>query len=523
MSTSAQNYFRNISTTSLAAIFQYFCNNEPVHLPLQPSDPRYILSLVCRRWVNTVRSTCSLWDNVHFSKPGGNEAFEPYPLLHQFALCAVRSGQNPLSIVFNMICDGWTFSIVRSVIIPHIHRIKSLRCPIYGNGDIIKFMTIQEGPFSILESMEIYFVNTWDERVSSFIPEVSLRFNGLCSAPRLRNVTFRLLNNLRPIDLKLPWGQLTTLDMGTTAMEPKIFLKIMDSTSIQLEAGFFYVKFTRPPRAQHKLWKRPFIMHALQTLRVRLLFPSEDTRLFSLLRFPAPQLVWFEMHDQFQDWDLALYTKLLRASTKTLRILRLTDYPAPGTEPAQGIVAADSELVIRRRHRETTYRSLERLFQLTPNLEQLNLPLGVYIHAPTLEKMASCALLPQLYSLELGAVNGWHVLSMVRRRHAAHCYLAQSFAPGPSQQTMGYRLQPFGLRSVNVLIPRYGCSGDEQQALAAEARALRGLGIRCDVQNTDILPLPMMKTKTAVDAMQSHLRAPGQASGVHLNALGHAT
>jgi hypothetical protein len=385
-------------------------------------------------------------------------------------------------------------------------------------------MTIQEGPFSTLESIQVCFVNTWDKPASSFIPEVSLRFNGLRSAPRLRTVSFRLLNNLRPIDLKLPWGQLTTLDMGTTAMEPKVFLKIMHSTSIQLQAGFFYVKFTRPPRPYHKLWKCRITMHALQTLRLRLLFPSEDTRLFSLLRFPALQFVWFEMHDQFQDWDLALYTKLLRASTQTLRILRLTDYPASSTEPAQCIVAADSELVIRRRHRETTYRSLEKLFEATPNLEQLNLPLGVYIHAPTLEKMASCALLPQLYSLELGAVNGWHVLSMVRRRHVAHYSLAQSvFAPGPSWQKMGYRLQPFGLRIVNVLVPHYGCGEDEQRALAAEARALRGLGIRCDVQNTDILPLPMMKTKTAVDAMQSHLRARGQASGVHLNALGLAT
>lgn len=317
-------------------------------------------------------------------------------------------------------------------------------------------------------------------------------FNALRTVPHLRKATFHLLNGLHPIDLRLPWGQLTTLDLGTTAMPPEVFIKILHSAALHLEDGHFYVRFSKLHYPKCRLWRGGVKMHALRTLRLRLLYPSDDTRLFSLLRFPSLQRLWLEMHDTFQDWDLALYTKLLRASTKTLRRLHLIDYPSSGGKCAG--------FEVRQRYSETTPQTLEKFFQVISNVESLYLPLGIYIHAQIVDKIASYALLPMLNELDLCTINGWHILSMARRRHEhfSNASLANEseLEIGSSQHHPPKPLAP--LEYLYMQIPRCGYSARAKTALVQEAQALALLGITCNVLSSTLLPLPIIKPRPAV-------------------------
>ncbi|KAF8166499.1 hypothetical protein BJ912DRAFT_235672 [Pholiota molesta] len=402
-----------------------------------------------------------------------------------------------------MVCNGWSFSIVRRVIMPHLHRIEALSCPVYSNPEIIEFLTIDGAQFTILKSVTIWFINTRSNPLSSFPPNVCNRFCGLKNAPHLRKVNIRLTNGLNPTDLHLPWDRLTTMDFGKIAMSPEEFITIFQFTAFQLEDASFCIEFSNLLHIEDTLWKDVVTMHALQTLRLKLLFPSADTRLFSHLRFPVLKYAWIQMHDHFQDWDTSLYTELFRASTKCLQILHLTDYLPRGN--------AVHGFAIRRRHRETTHGSLEKLFEVITNVRYLHLPLGIHIHTVTLEKMASYALLPQLHNLDLGTINAWPVLLMARQRRA---HLVNPQGTSRSLETAASKpiedYQPLGfLKYINIIIPRHGhgFSAQDHAALIAETRALGLLGIQCRIQGTSILPLPLMKSVPQANFSPPNLNA----------------
>jgi hypothetical protein len=382
-----------------------------------------------------------------------------------------------------MTSNGWAFSIVDSVILPYAHRIQTLSCMIHGNREVLKFLKIAEGRLNILESIEICFVNTWERPVSSFPLANCLDFTALRTLPCLRHAIFHLLNGLHPIDLHLPWRQMSTLNLGTIAMPVDVFMKILHASTWQLEDGTFYVKFTKPLPPHLILSRHCVIMHALRALHLRLLFPSRDHRVFSLLRLPALQRLRVEMYDQFQDWDVALYTQLLAASTKTLRDLRLEDY-TPTTSKIDGFK-------IRRRHRETPYEVLTEFFRVIANIESLHLPLGLDIDAATANEIATYRLLPKLSSLDFSTVHGWPILAMARRRHA-FC-LAASLAEHPefvtgSSATGYYPGSP--PTYISMQIPSSWSEQDER-ALVDEAQALGAMGTTCTIKRTEQLPLPI--------------------------------
>jgi hypothetical protein len=382
-----------------------------------------------------------------------------------------------------MTSNGWAFSIVDSVIIPHAHRIQTLSCMIHGNREVVKFLKIAEGLFSILESVEICFVNTWERPISSFPVADCLDFTALRTSPCLRHATFHLLNGLHPIDLHLPWSQISTLNLGTIAMPVDTFIRILHASTWQLEDGTFYVRFTKPLPPHLVLSRNCITMHALRMLHLRLLFPSRDHRIFSLLRLPALQRLRVEMYDQFQDWDVALYTQLLAASTKTLRDLRLEDY-SPTASKIDGFK-------IRRRHRETTYEILTEFFRVIANIESLHLPMGLDIDAATANEIATYKLLPKLSMLDFSTVHGWPIVAMARRRHAL--WLAASLVEHPEFVTgssaIGYYPGP-PPKNILMQIPSSWSEQDER-VLVEEAQALGAMGTTCTIKSTEQLPLPI--------------------------------
>jgi hypothetical protein len=281
----------------LAAIFTFFCGDEPGLLPLRTTDRRGILSRVDPRWAIILESTSALWTDILFTSPPSLTLL-PGDLLDDFYTCTGRSRNNLVTIAFDMGPHDWKFSILYYIILPNIGRIRKLTCPIHTNNDISAFLKIPQGQFRALESIEVAFVNTWDEPISWFELDTCLQFTALRTVPHLRDVTVHLFNGLHPIDLRLPWDQLTSLDLASVAMTPEVFIKIIRHGARQLEKGYFQVQFSMLLSPQRVLSRTTITMHRLKTLELCLMYPSNDGRLFSLLRFPALRSLSVKMFDK---------------------------------------------------------------------------------------------------------------------------------------------------------------------------------------------------------------------------------
>ncbi|KAF9477625.1 hypothetical protein BDN70DRAFT_922483 [Pholiota conissans] len=329
------------------------------------------------------------------------------------------------------------------------------------------------GCFGALKSLDLCLVISPEQTIPPFPLEAYSRFHALAIAPRLRSVIVRLHDNLHPLALRLPWGQLTFLDLVTTAMFPESLLTIFRICAPRLQSGYFYIKFDKPIVPGLPLSNGSITMWALRSLRLKLLYPDADGRLFSILQFPSLQNIWIELHNSFQEWNLILYTNLLRASSNSLRLLMLSDF-IPNVEGQ--IQGNDNHLILRRPH-DTPYHAtaIEGLFQVASNIEALYLPVGLHVDGTTLDKIACCILLPRLRMLELGAINAWHVISSVRRRH-------QNVLTSTNGHSRITRIQ--------MLVPENMYHGIEKTALDAEVRALNFLDITFQIKPTCILPLP---------------------------------
>ncbi|KAF8187100.1 hypothetical protein BJ912DRAFT_1042863 [Pholiota molesta] len=480
----------NFPDVVLAAIFIAFCGDEPVLLPRRTTDRRGILSRVDERWAVVLQSTSTLWADIFFTSPP-SFSLRPNALLNELYTCTTRSGNNLLTIAFDMGPHNWVFSIVHAVVLPTIGRIRRLTCPIHTNNDISAFLKIPEGRFSALESIEVAFVDTWDEPISWFDLDTCLEFHVLRTAPQLRNVTAHLFNGLHPIDLHLPWDQLTSLDLASTAMTPEVFVKIIRCGARRLEEGYFHVRFSRLLCPQRVLSQTTVTMDRLQTLRLRLMYPSNDRRLFSILGFPVLHSLTIYMFDRRQHWNVSHYTNLLRASKNTLQQLHLFDFQPPGLRifrTAQNVQLGYPPLS--RQYRHTTHRTLEELFEITPNVESVTLPLGLPIHVRTAEKLATCTLLPRLQVLVLGATieSAQHMLSVLNSRHN---YISLGVGRSAEVRHPTEEPSPAIIRSLGLWIPYHLYTFNMALVLDQQSQVLASLGIMVDIHPTTALPLPI--------------------------------
>ncbi|KAF8196164.1 hypothetical protein BJ912DRAFT_1040316 [Pholiota molesta] len=485
----ASTGFPNLSDTILANIFTFFCGDEPALLPFRTTDRRGILRLVDARWATVLQSTSAIWADILFTSPPSLTLLA-HDLLNNFYTCTARSGKNLLTIAFDMGPHEWKFSIVHCVILPNIARIRKLTCPIHTNVDIAAFLKLPPGQFRALESIEVAFMHTWDEPCSWFDLDTCLEFTALRTVPHLRDATMHLLNGLHPIDLRLPWDQLTSLDLASAAMTPEVFVKIIRYGARQLEDGYFQMRFSCLLSPQRVLSRTAITMHRLTTLKLRLMYPSNDGRLFSVLRFPALRSLTIKMYDRRQHWDVALYTRLLRASKGTLQRLRLVDFQPPGLRIFRTAQHFQGNPTVDRQYRHTTHDILEKLLKLLPNVESLTLPFGLPIHVFTAEKLATCDLLPKLSILELGASvdSAQHMLSVLKRRHDNI-----SFGVGNSHAVNHpmIELRQTVIRSLDLWIPHHQQTSNTALALDQQSQVLASLGIMVVLHPTTDLPLPI--------------------------------
>ncbi|KIM42510.1 hypothetical protein M413DRAFT_119556 [Hebeloma cylindrosporum] len=57
----------------------------------------------------------------------------------------------------------------------------------------------------------------------------------------LRSAVINIKNDIHPLALRIPWEQLTKLDMGDTLLRPNIFLEVLSASAPSLNDGSFTI------------------------------------------------------------------------------------------------------------------------------------------------------------------------------------------------------------------------------------------------------------------------------------------
>ena len=108
---------------------------------------------------------------------------------------------------------------------------------------------------------------------------------------------------------------------------------------------------------------------------------------------------------------MSIYKDLLSKSRDTLEFLGFLD--APSREPQRNTME-DPTLIYNLPHSEQDF---DGLFSMCPNLELIQLPIGVHIPQNTANKIAEGVLLPSLKFVEVSSTIGVDILDMVKRRN----------------------------------------------------------------------------------------------------------
>jgi hypothetical protein len=239
--------------------------------------------------------------------------------------------------------------------------------------------------------------------IKTAIKEESRRFTAFQNLPRLRSAIITIENGIHPLAFRLPWGQLTKLNMINTTIHPHIFLEVLSSSAPSLRDGSFTIQFKKITPSSSSVPKNIFPiakLHFLQNLRLRLIDPTLDTRIFS--RVHMTSLCHLRI-DLVQDrrktgWVVSIYQKLLSKSSITLKSLSFWDAPLQA-------------------YQRSPPQDLDGLFVMLPKLQHLHLPIGLYIPQNSADKIAQGILLPSLRILDAYSAIGLDILDVVRRRN----------------------------------------------------------------------------------------------------------
>ncbi|KAF8968626.1 hypothetical protein BDZ97DRAFT_1969808 [Flammula alnicola] len=437
---------RNFPDKLLLVIF-FLCFESVTVIPPPQSDTRNSLAQVCQQWRRLMLATPTIWQNAVFS---------PIPFQHPMHLLR-------LAKLWLRRSQGRSYlKLLRRYAFSHASWPAT-----YQRSAAHSFLKIPLGTLGVLESVEITFLNDFVYRLTPFTKKENSSFTVFQSLPNLRRATFHIFNGIHPLDLQLPWNNLATLNLGSTAMSPDVFMTIIHFSTHSLTEGFFQIDFTTYICLDHPLVQE--IPHAearqLQRLRLRLIDPSNDHRIFSLLQLPSIRELRVELHDPSRGWEMSIFTSMLEKSATTLQVLIFSDLPPPtvpdGAPPAP-----------RRPQRDMSYTELEELFKTVPNLRALHLPLGLFIHAPTMEMIACGQLLPLLATLKLSSLSGVRVPFAVVTRNALAKYNLRGL--GTSD------LAPRSLAAISyvfIMVPH-----QDEQVLKDQVAVIQGLGYLTDVE-----------------------------------------
>ena len=433
---------KKLTDTILLFIFSYLIEL-PSILPPSAGDPDLTLLVVCRRWRYLILSSPNKWTNMVVSPTVSSNRFNANI---EFGRCwfnvdiqrhsghwlnifllhvpkAPRSLQN--GDTRNTSSDE--IAVLENIVFAAARRAKCLSLPFCSNRAAEAFLTAPAGRFYFLESVELCFPKCGHQSEVAGTAESGIKFSKPITVfqnlPFLRCVSMIIHNGLHPLTLLLPWYQLTTINMGFTTIDPKVFRTILLKSSPSLSTGFFTIKFSpkkRSPSSYTKQSRLPQIVApALKHLHLRLINPSLNCDIFTHIRLPA--LIGFrvDLYDSNAGWMMNIYQPLLRSSSDTLETLAFLDL--------QGFEYADDGSVVHldgpRRNTPWTQQQqdFQNLFSNLPVVRVLRLPIGLHIPEAAMELISLGKLLPLLETLEVASSTGVDILTMTKdRNEVAH-------------------------------------------------------------------------------------------------------
>jgi len=432
------------------------CIRGPLVFPPSPREPRRVFTQVCGKWREIVLSTPTYWTTFDFAR---HEAQCPNNLIQLAELFFNRSGNDaPLAISFRAsfkLRSQLGGNIFALLIWPRAHRVWFLSCCVTKNDLRIFF-----GPgirFPALQAIHMAVIWNSADSIASRIPvKDSIDLSIFRRTPLLRQASLRILDGIHPTDLYLPWGQMTKIDLQQTSIRINEFMYIMEQ-SLLLEDGIFHVDLSQS-YDRRTTTLRQISIPRLRQLRIRLVQPSQDTRMFGKLAMPALDELWVEREEFGQAVrDTTIYEPLLSAVQTTVKHLTIAEYSIP-----------QSNWYIPRLHRSSRlmYQDVDGALRISENLTSLFLCPGVFIKPHTLEKLASGELLPFLKTLGISSVKGWDVISMVRKKNLASVLPEYGSSSGDAAR------RPVALEYLHLFVIGYELDKSEVQELGDATKAL---------------------------------------------------
>jgi len=419
----------------------------PVVLPPPVDDQRRILAQVCSRWRNVVTSTLYYWSSFEFVELDQVPLPENLLQLAQVFLCRSKDTV-PLFIRFrssglpsNVACRMLKF-VIRS----YAHRLGFLSCVVTKKELRTFFGAIHVFHFPLLQRIDLKVRNK-DGCIATRTPVMgSIDLSGFNQrAPSLRHVTLRILDGIHPADLRLPWGRLTQIDLGDTPTRANTFMRVVEQL-LFLQDGVFCIKFARSYSATF----RPITIPHVRRLRLRLIRPGRDTRIFSKLRMPSLQELWLEREEVGQSMrDMTLYETLLAWLNAPLKHITIAEHSLPTTTWFLPRLEHTPRLM---------YQRLDDVFRSAHNLTTLYLYPGVFMPPLILEKVASGDSLPFLEKLAVSSVSGYDIVWMVQERNLTSTR-PESGPSSDSGSLLTPMVRPVPLNYLDLVI--MGCGLDE--------------------------------------------------------------
>jgi hypothetical protein len=193
----------------------------------------------------------------------------------------------------------------------------------------------------------------------------------------------------------------------------------------------------------------------LQRLRLRLIEPSLDARIFGNLEMPVLQDLLVERGELGRVIrDMTIYETFI--FNATIKHLTIAEYSLSMTE----------WLIPRFNHSpRLTYQKMDSILRLTPNLTTLYLCPGVFMSSLVLKNLATGEFLPVLEKLAVSSATGWDIIYMVRRKNLVST-VPRSGPSGPS-------VLPVAFKHLRLCIMRYGLDEEEKVKLEGALNALR--------------------------------------------------
>ncbi|PPQ78831.1 hypothetical protein CVT25_010624 [Psilocybe cyanescens] len=393
--------------------------NAPLILPPPVNSCRRDFMAVCRRWQRLIESSSALWSNVKLLP---DSSVHPLLLLSHSQQWLRRTAGLNVTIEFDgdytsanqgtaptetnqLMYGAGHFCFIQHIVLPCANRLTSLTCTIGTNPTIRAFFRIPAGSFSMLQHMDILFINQYSDWMSGFTSQELSTFTVFRGVGSLRTLILHLLNGNHPLHLQVPWEQLTILDLGTRAMPPDTARIIIEYSASLVEACFLMITArgispTLPSRV---------IARALRVLHLSLIQPGNEPQMLKRLVFPKLVDLRLELEDTQQGWNLEYYIPILRQA-KMLQSLSLAPYKS-----RIPLIDLSSHQVFT--HRNITQSEIRKFLKTIPMIVSLRLPLAINISIFVVEAMAYGHFIPLLETLEVGSIHADHIISMVYQRN----------------------------------------------------------------------------------------------------------